>query len=128
MVGHKILQLKGNTIPRGLVQLERIFNKDDIASKPMTPEIYDQVEDCNIGSEEEPQMIRLSKGIPLHYRQRYLNLFKIYNDVFAWSYEDLKAFDTNIIQHKIPLKSGIKSCKKKLRQINPLLLPSIYIF
>lgn len=34
-------------------------------------------------------------------------------------------FDTNIIQHNIPLKSGVKPCKKKLRQINPLLLPSI---
>ena len=55
----------------------------------------------------------------------YLNLFKIYKVVFAWSYEDLKSFDTNIVQHKIPLKSGINPCKKKLRKINPLLLPSI---
>lgn len=70
-------------------------------------------------------MIKLSKGIPLQCRQRYLNLFKIYKDVFAWSYEDLNAFDTNIIQHKIPLKSGIKPCKHKLSQINPLFLPSI---
>eukprot|EP00253_Pinus_taeda_P033457 PITA_33457 len=70
-------------------------------------------------------MIKLSKGIPLQYRQRYLNLFKIYKDIFSWSYEDLKAFDTNIIHHKIPLKSGIKPCKQKLRKINPLLLPSI---
>jgi len=70
-------------------------------------------------------MLRLSKGIPSQYKQRYLNLFKIYKDVFSWSYEDLKAFDTNIIQHKIPLKGGVKPCKQKLRQINPLLLPSI---
>lgn len=56
-------------------------------------------------------MIKLSKRIPLQYRQRYLNLYKIYKDVFSWSYEDLKAFYTNIIQNKIPLKSGIKSCK-----------------
>lgn len=69
--------------------------------------IDDQVEDCNVGS-KEPQMIKLSKGIPLQYKQRYLNLFKIYKDVFSWSYEDFKEFDTNIIQHNIPLNSGIK--------------------
>ena len=47
---HKILQLKENTIPHGLVPMERIFSKDDIASKPMTLEIEDQVEDYNINS------------------------------------------------------------------------------
>lgn len=70
-------------------------------------------------------MTKLSKGIPLQYHQRYLNLFKFYKDVFAWSYDDLKTFDTNIIQHKVPLKSGMRPCKQKLWQTNPLLLPSI---
>ena len=69
----------------------------------MAPEIEDQVDDCNIGSEEEPEMIRMLKWIPLQYKQRYLNLFKTYKDVFAWSYEDLKAFDTNIIQQFLGL-------------------------
>lgn len=42
------LQLKGNSIPHGLVPLERLSNKDDIASKQMAPDKDDQVEDCNI--------------------------------------------------------------------------------
>lgn len=43
--GPKILQLKGNTIPCGLVPLERLFNKENIVSKTMAPEIDNQVED-----------------------------------------------------------------------------------
>jgi len=54
-----------------------------------------------------------------------VDIFKKYVDIFEWSYEDLKTYDTSIIQHKIPSKSGIKPYKQKLRQINPLLLPSI---
>jgi hypothetical protein len=50
---------------------------------------------------------------------------KQYSDIFAWSYEDLKVFDTEIIQHKIPLKPGSKPVKQKSRQFNPLLLPII---
>ena len=46
-------------------------------------------------------------------------------DVFAWSYEDLTTYDLDIIQHKIPLKDGVKPHKQKLRQINPLLLAPI---
>jgi len=91
----------------------------------MALEMDDQVQDYNIGSEEKPHMIKLSKGIPLHYKYRYLDLLKTYKDVFSWSYDDLKMFDTNIIQHKVPLKSGMKPYKQKLKQINQLLLPSI---
>ena len=45
--------------------------------------------------------------------------------MFAWSYEDIKAYDKNIIQHKIPIKYDQKPFKKKLRRVNPILLPLI---
>ena len=50
---------------------------------------------------------------------------KEFSDVFAWSYEDLKVFDTEIMQHKIPLKPRSKPFKQKFKQFNPLLLPII---
>jgi hypothetical protein len=52
-------------------------------------------------------------------------LFKEYSDVFAWGYEDLKAYDTSIIQHRIPIKEDQKLFIQKLRRINPKLLPLI---
>jgi hypothetical protein len=58
-------------------------------------------------------------------KQKYVDLFKEYVDVFAWKYEDLKTYDTSIIQHRIPLKPGTKPFRKKLRQVNPILLPII---
>jgi hypothetical protein len=42
--------------------------------------------------------------------------------VFAWTYEDLKTFDTTVIEHKIPLKEEAKPFKQKLRPINPMLM------
>jgi hypothetical protein len=44
---------------------------------------------------------------------------------FTWSYDELKTYDTIVIEHKIPLKLGIKPFRQKLRQINPILLPVI---
>jgi hypothetical protein len=52
-------------------------------------------------------------------------MLKEYVDVFSWSYEDLETYYTNIIQHKIPLKPGIKPFKQKLIKINPHFLPMI---
>jgi hypothetical protein len=45
--------------------------------------------------------------------------------VFAWGYEDLKSYDTSIIQHRIPIKEDQKPFRQKLRRINPNLLPLI---
>jgi hypothetical protein len=45
--------------------------------------------------------------------------------VFVWIYEDLKSYDTSIIQHRIPIKEEQKPFRQKLRRINPKLLPLI---
>jgi hypothetical protein len=50
---------------------------------------------------------------------------KDFPDVFKWSYDDLKVYDTKVIQHVIPLKEDHKLFKQKMRRINPLLLPLI---
>jgi hypothetical protein len=49
------------------------------------------------------------------------NLFKKYRDMFAWNYEDIKAYDTRIIQHINPIKEGVKNFHKKLRKMHPTL-------
>eukprot|EP00253_Pinus_taeda_P003730 PITA_03730 len=70
-------------------------------------------------------MVKLSKTLPLDQKLKYIKLFTEFQDVFAWSYEDLKSYDTSVIQHTIPLKEHQKPFKQKLRRINPVLLPLI---
>ena len=52
-------------------------------------------------------------------------MLKEYVDVFAWSYEDLKTYDTRIIHHEVPLKLNVKPFRQKLRRINTALFPII---
>jgi hypothetical protein len=56
---------------------------------------------------------------------KYAELLKKYKDVFSWSYDELRTYDTIVIKHKIPLKHGVKLFRHKLRKINPILLPMI---
>ena len=70
-------------------------------------------------------MIKLSKSLPPDKKLKYVELIKEFRDVFAWSYEDLKYYDSSVIQHPIPLKENQKPFKHKLRRINPILLPLI---
>ena len=101
-----MLQAKDKNIPRVLAPLEDLFDFDDVEKKPTIEHANSDIEECNIGTEDRPKMIKLVKSIPANMKKKYTDLFKEFIDVFAWSYEDLKAYDTNIIQHKIPLKEN----------------------
>ena len=58
-------------------------------------------------------------------KDEYVNLMKKYTDVLAWSYDGLKEYDTSIIQHTLPINPDEKPIRKKLRRINPMLLPIV---
>ena len=64
--------------------------------------------ECNIGTQEEPKFIKLSSSLTNKQRAEYTELLKEFIDVFAWTYEDLKTYDTSVIEHKIPLKEEVK--------------------
>lgn len=121
----EILQLKDNVIPKGLIPLEDLFDQDDVGRKPSLLPTEKGVEDVNIGSAENPKMVKLSKALPPQVKAKYISLLSSFTDVFAWDYSDLKAYDTSIIQHIIPIKPNQKPFLQKLRRINPKLLPSI---
>jgi ribonuclease HI len=125
IANHRMLLLKNNQIPRGLIPLERLFDQDDIPLKSTLRPQPEEVEDCNVGTNEDPKMVKISKYLPAQIKSKYVELLRQYKDVFAWSYDDLKTYDTSVIEHKIPLKHGIKPFRQKLRQINPILLPVI---
>jgi hypothetical protein len=84
-----------------------------------------EITNCNIGATENPNIIKLSKALATEQRDIYVNLIKTFADNFSWLYKDLNTFDTNIIQHKIPLKAGSKPFRQKIRKFNPMLMSII---
>jgi ribonuclease HI len=120
---HQIIQLPSNHIPRGLIPLERLFDGNDVAMKGRISGDDADMTECNIGTPEEPRLVKLSKSLTEEQRIGYTKLLREFADVFAWTYEDLKTYDTSVIEHKIPLKEEARPFRQKLRQINPTLLP-----
>ena len=125
LYGKEILQLKGNSIPKGLVPLENIFDPNDIVKEPQLVLSCEDVEDVNIGTEDHPKVIKMSRALSPEANHKYISLMKEYSDVFAWSYNDSKAYDTSIIQHTIPIKKDEMPFKQKLRRMNPKWLPLV---
>ena len=52
-------------------------------------------------------------GLTRYYNQ----VLQDYNDVFAWSYQDMPGLDIDIVVHRLPLKEECASVKQKLRKV-----------
>jgi hypothetical protein len=108
ITNHRMLVLKNNQIPKGLIHLERIFDQNDMPLKSTLQPQPEEVEDCDIGTKEEPRIVKISKYLPPEIKGKYATLLKQYKDVFIWYYDELRTYDTTVIEHKIPLKLSVK--------------------
>jgi hypothetical protein len=110
-----IVQLPNNHIPKGLIPLERIFDRNHVALKEKILDDDADTTQCNIGTKNEPKFVKLSRSLTKEQRAEYTELLREFVDVFTWTYEDLKTYDTSVIEHKIPLKKEAKPFRQKLR-------------
>jgi hypothetical protein len=96
--------------------------------------------EINIGRDEVPRFIKIGKGTSEKERKELISLVQEYRDVFAFTYDELKAYKEDVFvftydelkaykedvfQHTIPLKDDIKPFRQKLRRINPKLAPLV---
>jgi len=63
IVGHKIIELKRNHLPKGLVPLERLFDHNDVSRKYVIQTEEADVIDCDISLDSNPRLVKLSKNL-----------------------------------------------------------------
>ena len=111
-----------NSIPKPVVKLEDLYDIKD-RFKPVTNAKLQSstlsFELINLGTEKTPQNINLGLGLSLEEKEAFIRLLRKNKQVFAWKYDDLKTYDTSIIQHTIPVLPDQKSIQQKLRKIHP---------
>jgi hypothetical protein len=117
---------KLNPVPRRVVTQDKRFDRQDghKRKEESKEKLCDHLE-VNIGSEQEPRMIKVGKTTPIEERKEIVRLLKEYRDVLAFSYDELKVYMEDVIHHVIPLKKETKPFKQKLRQINLKLAPLV---
>lgn len=81
LAGKYIIQLRNNTTPRGLVPLEDIFDNNDVARNPKVPPSDSKVEEFNIGIEQEPRIINISKSLTIENKESYTKLMMFLHGV-----------------------------------------------
>ena len=77
------IELKTNFIPKGLVPLERLCDNNDVFLNPDSKIVGESTVDCNIGTENQPRYVKVSKFLPQETRTKYVKLLKQYAEIFA---------------------------------------------
>jgi hypothetical protein len=83
IANHHIVQLPSNHIPKGLVPLERLFDKNDVAVKVKGSTDDADVTECNVGIKKDKKYVKLSSILLKEKRDEYVELLKDFADVFS---------------------------------------------
>lgn len=114
--------LEENSIPRPVVNLEDLYDIKDRFKQVTNSNLQSSTlrfELINLGTKDNPQNINLGLGLSSEERIMFIRLLHKYKNVFTWKYDDLKTYDTSIIQHMILMLSEQKPVQHKLRKIHP---------
>ena len=71
------------------------------------------MEEINIGTASDPQMLSIAKELLPDHREAMIALLTEYKDVFVWSHEDMKGLDPKFYQHKINLATDAKPVQQR---------------
>jgi len=74
-----------------------------------TPNI-EQARAVNIGTDETPREVKIGAELSSEQGKAITNLLREYQDILAWSYQDMQGLDTERVEHYIP---GCKPVKQK---------------
>jgi hypothetical protein len=81
IANHHIVQLPSNHIPKGLVPLEILFEINDVVIKVKGSTENVDVNECNLGIEEDPTYVKLFRSLSKEQRVEYVKLVKEFVNV-----------------------------------------------
>ncbi|XP_070045566.1 uncharacterized protein [Nicotiana tomentosiformis] len=104
--------LEDDVIPEEIVrEVENFENK----SKPN----LDKTKAVNLGDSELVKETRISIHLSSSEKEEYIRFLKEYEDIFAWSYDDMIGLSISIVAHKLPTNPMCPPVQQKLRKFKP---------
>jgi hypothetical protein len=110
-------------IPKGLTPLESSFSLSDVGNKEKQKEEESKRKvgetiSLNIGAPKSSKDVKIAAKCSDKEEMKFSKLLGGFQDVFDWSYEDLRGFYPGLIHRAIPIKEGMELVRQKQRPIN----------
>jgi len=96
-------------------KLEKIVAHEDQEVGPH----QEETKIVDLGTDNGKKEVKIGTGMTTPIREELTALLKDYQDIFAWSYQDMPGLSSDIVQHRLPLNPECSPVKQKQRRMKP---------
>ena len=96
-------------------ELARLLIQEEKAIQPHE----EPIEVVNLGTETDRKEVKIGANLEGSIKNMLIKILHDYVEIFAWSYEDMLGFDTDIVVHRLPMKEGCPPIKQKVCRMRP---------
>ena len=79
----------------------------------------EETEIINIGTKTEVKEVKVSIHLNKKQKEEMIEFLMLFQDVFAWSYDDMPGISTDIVVHRLPTDPNFLPVKQKPRKFKP---------
>ncbi|XP_070015122.1 uncharacterized protein [Nicotiana sylvestris] len=101
----------------GEIPEEIVREVENFENKPKSN--LDETKAVNLGDVETVKETRISIHLLPTEKEGNIHLLKEYEDIFAWSYDDMNGLRTSIVSQNLPTNPMCPPVKQKLRKFKP---------
>ena len=77
----------------------------------------EETEVVNLGTSEEKKEVKIGTCVSIDIWEELVALLQDYQDIFAWSYQDMSGLSSEIMQQRLPLNPDCSPVKQKLSRM-----------
>ena len=85
----------------------------------------DPLEEIYIGDGTIPRPTFINRNMTADYKVKVIELLKQYVDCFTWEYHEMSGLSRELVEHRLPIKSGFRPHKQPPRKFNPSMYDGI---
>jgi hypothetical protein len=75
----------------------------------------------DIGDGITPRPTFVNKSISLEYKDAVIKVLRYYVDCFTWNYREMPGLSRELVEHRLPIKFGLRPYKQPTRRFNPII-------
>ena len=98
---------------------EAIEDFDDMEKLGQGFSLADPLEEVDIGDGSVPRPTFINANMGADQRGKVCALLREFVDCFAWNFTELPGLSRDLVEHRLPIKSGFRPHKQPLRRFNP---------
>ena len=93
--------------------MKRMVEQEEREVKPH----QEETKVVNLGVDGERKEVKVGTCMSANIQDELVTLLRDYQEIFAWSYQDMPGLSSDIVQHKLHLNPECSPIKQKLRRM-----------